>query len=417
MSQLAPPAVGTLLLVTSSYPKHEGEPSGIFLHHLSRHLVAVGWRVVVLAPGFPGGQSVQVLDGVQICRFNYFVPQFQALCYRSGMLPNLKQSLLLWFQVPFYLASLFVSILQVVRQESIDVINAHWIVPQGIVTRLVQRFLRVPVVLTVHGGDIFAFQGPLGRLVKRSALKRAEACTANSAFTRGLLLQLCPAAEVNIVPMGVDVTEFEPSRSSLALRRRLNVGKEMILFVGRLVEKKGVHNLLAAMARVLRNFPEATLVLVGDGTQRQELGRMAERLEITGAVRFLGKLPHEQLPEYYAAADLFVGPSVVDRSGDTEGLGVVFIEAASAGLAIVGTSVGGISDVLINEVTGIAVEPDQPEALADAIDRLLGDEPLRRRLGTAARQHALSQFSWSQVAARFSNVFRDALERQPGRRT
>ena len=126
----------------------------------------------------------------------------------------------------------------------------------------------------------------------------------------------------------------------------LGVDAEMILFVGRLVEKKGVHNLLAAMQRVLKSSPKATLVLVGDGTQRHDLERMAERLEIAGSVRFLGKLPHEQLPEYYAAADLFVGPSVVDRSGDTEGLGVVFIEAASAGLAMVGTSVGGISDVL-----------------------------------------------------------------------
>ena len=190
----------------------------------------------------------------------------------------------------------------------------------------------------------------------------------------------------------------------------------MILFVGRLVEKKGVHNLLGAMQRVLQKFPNATLVVVGDGTQRPELERMAERLGITRAVRFLGKLPHDQLPEYYAAADLFVGPSVVDRSGDTEGLGVVFIEAASAGLAMVGTSVGGISDVLIHDVTGLAVEPDQPEALADAIERLLGDEVLRSRLGAAARQHVLSQFSWSQVAARFSSVFSEVLERRPGHR-
>jgi len=415
MRQSVVPLARTVLIVTSSYPKHEGEPSGIFLHHLSRQLVAVGWRVLVLAPNFPGGQPVQVLDGVEIRRFNYFLPQRQALCYRSGMLPNLKQSLLLWFQVPFYLANLFVAVLHAIRNESVDVINAHWVVPQGIVARLVQIFSPVPVVLTVHGGDIFAFQGLMGRLLKRSALKRADACTANSAFTREQVLQLCPAANVSIVPMGVDVAEFEPGQPNLSLRRKLGVASEMILFVGRLVEKKGVHNLLAAMQRVLKKFPKATLVLVGDGTQRLELERMAERLEIAGAVRFLGKLPHEQLPEYYAAADLFVGPSVVDRSGDTEGLGVVFIEAASAGLAIVGTSVGGISDVLIHEVTGIAVEPDQPEALAAAIERLLCDESLRRRLGEAARQHALSQFSWGQVVARFSSIFRKVLVRQPGR--
>ena len=108
MRQYVPVPARTVLIVTSSYPKHEGEPSGIFLHHLSRQLVAVGWRVLVLAPNFPGGQPVQMLDGVEIRRFNYFIPQRQALCYRSGMLPNLKQSQLLWFQVPFYLANLFV---------------------------------------------------------------------------------------------------------------------------------------------------------------------------------------------------------------------------------------------------------------------------------------------------------------------
>jgi len=416
MRQYEPSLARTVLIVTSSYPKHKGEPSGIFLHHLSRQLVAAGWKVLVLAPNFPGGQPVQMLDGVEIHRFNYFIPKRQALCYRSGMLPNLKQSVLLWFQVPFYLANLFGSVLQTVRKESIDVINAHWVVPQGIVTRLVQSFSSVPVVLTVHGGDIFAFQGLVGRLLKRLALRRVEACTANSAFTRDQLLLLCPSAKVRIVPMGVDVTEFEPKQRNSLLRRKLDVDAEMILFVGRLVEKKGVHNLLSAMQRVLRTSPKATLVLVGDGTQRQELERMAERLEIAGSVRFLGKLPHEQLPEFYAAADLFVGPSVVDRSGDTEGLGVVFIEAASAGLAMVGTSVGGISDILIHNVTGIAVEPDRPEALAAAIERLLRDEPLRRRLGEAARHHALSQFSWSQVAERFSNIFREVLEYQPGRR-
>ena len=416
MRQSAPVPARTVLIVTSSYPKHEGEPSGIFLHHLSRQLVAVGWRVLVLAPNFPGGQPVQMLDGVEIRRFNYFIPQRQALCYRSGMLPNLKQSQLLWFQVPFYLANLFVSVLQTVRKESIDIINAHWVVPQGIVTRLVQGFSPVPVVLTVHGGDIFAFQGLAGRLLKRLALGRAEACTANSTFTRGQLLQLCPSAEVSIVPMGVDVAEFEPKQRNPILRRNLGVDAEMILFVGRLVEKKGVHNLLAAMQLVLKSSPKATLVLVGDGTQRHELERMAERLEIGRAVRFLGKLPHDQLPEYYAAADLFVGPSVVDRSGDTEGLGVVFVEAASAGLAMVGTSVGGISDVLVHDVTGLTVEPDQPEALAEAIERLLSDEALRCRLGAAARQHVLRQFSWSQVAERFSSVFSDVLERRPGHR-
>lgn len=365
----------------------------------------------MLAPNFPGGPQREVMDGVEIRRFNYFVPRWQALCYRSGMLPNLKKSLLLWVQVPFYLGSLLWSILKLIRTEAVDLIHAHWVVPQGIVTGLVRMLVRAPVVLTVHGGDIFAFRGGTGRIFKRFALRHASVCTANSAFTRDQILQTCSHIPVNIVPMGVDLSAFHPARKDPLLRDRLAVGGEMVLFVGRLVEKKGAHHLLTAMRQVLESFPKATLVLVGDGTQRRELEGMAERLGIARSVRFLGKLPHEQLPEYYAAADLFVGPSVVDSSGDTEGLGVVFIEAAAAGLAIVGTSVGGISDVLIHESTGIAVPPESPADVAGAIERLLGNSDLRQRLGAAARQHALSQFSWDHVAARFSGVFEAILKR------
>jgi len=367
----------------------------------------------VLAPNFPGGLHSEVMDGVEVRRFNYFVPRWQALCYRSGMLPNLKRSLLLWIQVPFYFGSLCWCAVRLIRKESVDLIHAHWVVPQGIVTGIARWFVRIPVVLTVHGGDIFAFRGVIGTSLKRFALTKSSVCTANSVFTREQILETCRHTSVSVVPMGVDVSAFHPDKKDPLLRDRLGIQGEMILFVGRLVEKKGAHHLLAAMQQVLERFPTVTLVLVGDGTQRQELELMARRLGIDSAVRFLGKLPHEHLPEYYAAADLFVGPSVVDRSGDTEGLGVVFIEAAAAGLAIVGTSVGGISDILIHEITGIAVQPDSPEELASAIERLLRDSDLRQKLGAAARQHALSQFSWGPVAASFSGLFEQILNRPP----
>jgi glycosyltransferase involved in cell wall biosynthesis len=326
------------------------------------------------------------------------------------MLPNLKKSSLLWIQVPFYLVSLLYTTMRCVRRESIDLIHAHWVIPQGIVARMVQSFTGRPTVVTIHGGDVFAFRGKMARWIKRFALSRVAACTANSAYTRLQIMNALDRIPVRVVPMGVDLTAF-PSARDTSVRAELRISGEMVLFVGRLVQKKGVHDLLAAMHYVLERFPETTLVVIGDGSQRKKLEDLASKLGIARSVRFLGKLPHAQLPRFYATADLFVGPSVVDGSGDTEGLGVVFLEAAAAGLAMIGTSVGGIADILIHDATGLIVEPGSPMELADAISRLLKDSGLRLRLGAAARSRVLQQFSWTYVAKEFSNLFEGILHR------
>ena len=404
------PVRGKILLVTSSYPKTAGEPSGVFLHLLSKELANLGWRVLVLAPNFPGGRSHEFIDGIEIRRFTYFIPNCQLLCYRSGILPNLRRSPYLWLLVPFYLTSLLCAMLRCIARDSVNVIHAHWIVPQGVVTWLMRAFTRTPVVLTVHGGDVFAFQGRIGKRLKRLALKGARICTANSRSTREQVLKSCSETPIRVLPMGVDTAEFQPLSQGATLRNELQVRGEMILFVGRLVRKKGLHQLLLAMPDLLKDFPSAVLVVIGDGAQRDQLELMVRQLGIAESVRFLGKLPHHILPQYYNSADVFVGPSVVDSAGDTEGLGVVFLEAAAAGLAMIGSSVGGISDILIHERTGLVVEPDEPNQLLRAIKRLLSDAELRLRLGQAARSHILTQFTWDRIAREFSKIFEEILQ-------
>lgn len=401
-----------ILMLTSCYPKKSGEPSGIFLHHLAKQLKRQGWRVVVLVPNFPGGSIREEIEGIPVHRFNYFIPRWQNLCYGSGMLPNLKKSPALWFQVPFYLTSMFWSVIKILKTESVDLIHAHWILPQGLIARLIWIFTKKPFVLTVHGGDIFAFGGFWGTFFKRFALEAARVCTANSTFTQSRVKMVTDQIPIRVVPMGVDVDCFSPKAFDPTLREQLGIQGEMVLFVGRLVEQKGVHHLLGAMPEVLEEFPKAVLVLIGDGTQKTELKQFAARSGIIDAVRFLGVVSHDCLPLYYAAADVFVGPSVVDRSGVTEGLGVVFLEAASSGISIIGTSVGGISDVLREGVTGLAVPPGEKRDLAQAIKILLLDDQLRNRLGKGARKKVLEHFSWFQIADQFGKLFRKALEEQ-----
>jgi glycosyltransferase involved in cell wall biosynthesis len=277
------------------------------------------------------------------------------------------------------------------------------------VASLIQPLFKIPVVLTVHGGDVFAFGDPVGSFFKNIALKKATACTANSSFTQRAIRDFDRRLPVRIIPMGVDVDYFHPRSTDQDLRKQLQIEGEMILFVGRLVKKKGAQHLLQAMPSVFESFPRAVLVMIGEGAMRPELEQMARQLGIASSVRFLGRISNADLPKYYTAADLFIGPSVVDDAGDTEGLGIVFLEAAASEVAIIGTSVGGISDVLIDGVTGIQIEPANPEQLARAIKRVLQDSELRSNLVRRARHHVVQHFAWGQIAARFSSLFQEVI--------
>ena len=396
---------GTVLFLTSSYPKHLEEPSGVFLHYLNKELAALGWSILVLVPNFPGGKSTETMEGVPILRFNYFLPRWQTLCYGSGIIPNLKKSPWLWVEVPFYLVSMFWHASRILRRHHIDIMGAHWILPQGVVAAQLKRFFGVPLVVTAHGSDLSSFDGALGTRLKRFVLSKAEASSANSQYTSQQIQSLMPQVPTAVIPMGVDLRRFCLVKDE-TIRRELEIQGEFLLFVGRLVEEKGPLHILKAMPRILEVFPKAALVLVGGGTQRAKLEQATRELGITGSVRFVGRLPHQRLSRYYSAADVFVGPSLV------EGLGIVFLEAAASGLAIVGSRVGGVSDILIDGVTGIEVEPANSEQLATAIIRVLSDSDLRTSLAKAARRHVEEHFTWKQIALRFDALLRETLQRK-----
>ena len=295
-------------------------------------------------------------------------------------------------------------------REKIDLLHAHWLVPQGLVARLLRICFGKPLVLTVHGGDAFAFRGPKGRFFKRWSLKNVSVCTVNSTSTEMAIEELGRIPPIRLIPMGVDIEHFHPRQVDDSVRRRLDIHGAMILFVGRLVDKKGPRHLLEAMPEVLEEFPQAVLVLIGDGTGRGRLEAMADQMGIKDSTRFLGRIANSELPPYYNAADLFVGPSVVDARGDTEGLGIVFLEAAASGVPVIGTNVGGISEMLIDGVTGIEVEPANARQLAREIKRLLRDPDLRDALVLQARQRVVNSFSWALVASKFSSLYQDVIQ-------
>jgi glycosyltransferase involved in cell wall biosynthesis len=213
-----------------------------------------------------------------------------------------------------------------------------------------------------------------------------------------------PPERVRVLPMGIDTTRFTP-RAAVA---RGHDGPRL-LFVGRLVEKKGTRYAIEAMAAIAREEPGARLMIVGDGPERTALERLTARLDLKDRVAFAGAVPNDELPALYASADLFIGPSVVEANGDTESFGVVFAEAMASGCPVVATDVGGVADLVVDGETGVLVPERDAPAIAETVVALLRDDALRRKLAGNGVAWVREEFDLRRTASRYADLIDEVL--------
>ncbi len=400
----------SLLVLASTVPRGPEDSTPGFVLDLSKHLRS-WFHVMVLTPAVRGASESEQMEGVEVRRFRYFWPRSLERLADGAILENLRHKRWLFVEAPFLLLFELIAAYRWARAIRPAVIHAHWFVPQGLVAVIVGWLLKIPVVITSHGGDIYGLPGRLWGALRKALASRCAAVTVVShdmaANLPGVTSRTGEAPVV--LPMGVETSKFHPARRDEAIRQELSIKGPFILFVGRLAEKKGVQYLLEAMPGVLRDFPECALVIVGDGPLRGQLEALADELGIGPNVKFVGGVAHKELPRYCATADVFVGPSVVAKSGDTEGLGVVFAEAIASGCTVVATSVGGTADILIDGQTGVLVEEKSPKALADALCQLLGDDALRERLRSAGLPWVRERFDQQEVADKYARLMRQAI--------
>ena len=405
---------GRLLCLTSNFPRWPGDSTTPFVLHLCRDLQGLGWQVTVAAPHAPGAKRSEVLAGVRVRRFRYLVPEgLQSVCYQGGALINLRKDRTNYAKLPFLVLSEWLhSVLWLLKGE-FDLLHSHWLLPQGLVGAGAARPLAIPHVCTVHGGDVFALQGGLLQRCKSLAIRHIDAVTVNSSATRQAVLRLCPDyAPLHTIPMGVSPVAVSPDRQRQgeAIRSRFRRGKgPLLLFVGRLVEEKGVGDLLFALALLAVSHPEMTLLVLGEGQDRARFEGEAAAHGLGDRVTFTGWVAAAEVPGYLASADIFVAPSRTSAEGWVEAQGLTIIEAMMAGLPVIATRSGGIVDSVEHEASGLLVSEAAPEELAAAIGRLAHDPGLAERLGQQGRERAEARFSRSASAESFSRLFESLL--------
>ncbi len=404
MDQLAKKSALKILVLTSTFPRWQDDTVPSFVMGLCKRLAAKGMDIDVLAPHAAGTQKSEIMAGVSVHRYQYFYSRFESLAYGGGILVNIKKNKCRYLLVPFFIGAQIYSLSKQIKANQYDLIHAHWLIPQGLVAVFVVRYLNfnkpAPKILcTSHGGDLFALQSGLFSKLKAWVLNQASAVTVVSEYMRQVCLPMTRQPEnIRVCPMGVDVSDtFIPSKK---IKRQAN----KILFVGRLVEKKGVHVLLNAIAHLIKTQPEVKLVIVGNGPEKKKLEQQCQDLKIEHVVEFLGALTQAQLPAIYASATITVMPSIVTPCNDQEGLGLVLVEAMGCGCAVIASALPAINDVIEDGVNGILVKPDEPIQLANAIDNLLLNPATRDRLATNGRQTAKLKFDWQIIAARYQDI-------------
>jgi glycosyltransferase involved in cell wall biosynthesis len=391
-----------ILAVSSTFPRFENDTEPPFVFLLCKELVKKKHNVTVLAPHFAGARFRENLGGVEIIRFPYFFPlSGQQLCYRGGILANIKQNKLVIFQVPFFFLMEFIFLEYLTIKTRPQIIHAHWAIPQGIVSGVAKFFVGNPLVLSVHGSDVFAFRKSFFRKIMEFFMKKTDQLTVNSSATNKVLQDNFTINTAEIIPMGIDLGTFQPQTKD---KRALN-----ILAVGRLVEQKGFQYLIKAMSYLVKDFPDARLSIIGSGPYQNELERLSQLYNLSNNVEFLGSIPNFELPKFYKEAEYFIGPSVTGADGSVEAFGVVFLEALASGLVTIASNVGGVKDIIQNNVTGILVDEKNPEQIYRAIINLENNPSLRKRLIKNGLEHVRENFSWTKVAEKFELLYLETL--------
>ena len=341
--------------------------------------------------------------------------------WNAALLGNVR---LLWKRPVSYLRTFFYAVVQTVihfrfvimrrfwqagylgdlfRREPVSHLHAHFATSPAMVAFFTHKLLGIPYTFTAHAKDIYVSQKKL----LRAKMEAAEAVVTCTGYNRQYLVsQFGPVlgSKVRCIHHGLDLSEFEfrpPRTNSQEI--------PLVLAVARLVEKKGLPHLLAALDILRKRGRRVRAEIIGDGPLRTSLDRQLRDLELADSVELLGAQPHEKVRQAYQRASLFVLPCTVAENGDRDGIPNVLLEAMASGVPVISTEISGIPELIESEQDGLLLPPNDPGRLADAMERVLTSAELGERLARSARAKIEAQFSLDHGTAELLAAFQYGL--------
>ena len=384
-----------LLTFTTLYP-HAGLPNqGVFVENRLRHLVATGRATATVLAPVPWFPSTSPRFGAWAraaaaprTEHRHGIAVFHP---RYPVIPRIGMT-----AAPALLAAAAASPLaRLTRSTGFDLIDAHYLYPDGVAAALLARRHGLPLVITARGSDVTQLPDfALPRRMIQWAMRRADALISVSAGLKRAMVALgADPARITVLRNGVDLRAFHPPADRDALRAGLGITGPVLLSVGHLIERKGHHHAIEALTRL----PGWTLLIAGEGPERSRLEQLTTRLGLTTRVRFTGAQPHAALPRYYGAADLLI------LASSREGWANVLLESMACGTPVVASDIPGNDEVVQRRDAGLIAPRNTPDGFAQAVHELWSASPDRR----ATRAYA-EGFSWDHTSAGQLEVFAEA---------
>ncbi len=377
-----------ILLLNYEFPP-VGGGAGMATCHLAEALAGLGHDVDVLTSGCWGGKPVEKLAGFKV---------YRVISLRKGVHDSGLRGAITY--VGFALPKLS----RLIRNRRYDIYHYFFGLPTGLATLLPGGWHSKPYIVSLRGSDVPGYDlfntkltllHNLLKPVTRMIWRRSKAVVAVTNSLKKTALETAPAMPISVIPNGVDADLFKPVD---AIPRERSYFK--LICVSRLVKRKGVDDIITAMAAL--QTQDIKLTIVGTGKYHGRLKELSHELGLDGVVEFKGFCPREHLPALYAQSDAFI---LTSRS---EAFGNVFAEAMSCGLPIIGADVGGIPDLVTAE-NGLLVKPGDIAAIKGAILRLKNSRQLCRRMGKAGREKIEKNYRWSKIAAKFVALYSSEL--------
>lgn len=403
------PSTPKLLVIASTYPRWHGDHEPGFVHELSKRMTK-DFQVTVLCPHSNGAKTREQLDGVNVIRYRYAPQKLERLVNDGGIVTNLKRHRWMALLLPTFALSQLLHLCWLLWRKPPQAIHAHWIIPQAFIAALAKSITgrHMPIMVTSHGADLYALNGSLMRRIKQWAISRCQQATVVShAMLPELRALGMPAECTTVAPMGVDMTRFCPDAQTTRNPHEL-------LFVGRLVEKKGLRHLIDALPLVMERHPLTRLTIAGFGPELEEREHQVRQLGLQDSVDFLGAVTQTQLPMLYRRAAMLVAPFIQAESGDREGLGLVSVEALACGCPVVTTRIDAVKEVFGGHWPDYLAEPADPASLARQIIRALDEPASLVATCQSIRENVVVRFGWDHVAAGYKKYL-CALGNQTGR--
>jgi len=383
-----------ILIFAAYFHPHVGGYEKV-AYELSRRLVQRGYEIDILTCNTERTLAYEELDGIHI----YRLPCWNAL---NSVYP-----------IPKPCPASFRIVRRLLRKNH-DVINTQTrFFITSFLGLIFAKLKRTPLVHTEHGArhsivpnkviDLIsrAYDHSIGALIVKSARRNIGVSEAACEFLKHL-----GATTIQLVHDGIDTTIFK-KKEDTNCRQKLGIGKDavVITFVGRLIYAKGVQDLISAFPKIKDTTPEIKLLIVGNGPYRANLENLAYQTDCAGSILFLGQRNQDEVIDVLSATDIFVNPSY------SEGLGISVMEAASIGLPIIATDVGGTREIIEDGKTGFLIKAGDAEQLEHKLLGLLTNTDLREELGRNARIFVKQKFDWDKIAEKYIELYSTLIKR------